>query len=504
MPRPDERGSSREREDLTAGLWALRQQQEESLAVIDALLRKALPEEPAENNLLVKEVQIDQADEESSKEGNGKSLKKVKTGFLSGEGSQFRELMDDGKTLDIESKTWGDRCRWLVSKPQFDWFMGFIIFLNSICIGIDTQHNIDISQSPFPNWPGEAIDLVFICAYFVEIGIRLTAWGRANFKDGWFLFDLMLVAMGFVGNIVEPILTSSNGGENGFAQILVVRSLRLLRLVRAIRMLHMFRTVWRLVYGLLTSGNAMLSTFFILVLTLYIFACLGVEFVTKDPLLATHPLTADIVDYNFSSLQRTMLTLISFIHADSIKEVYEPIIIVRPAMIIFFVSVILTVSVSLMNLVTAVLVEGALQNAANDKELSRHDLRLKVKKFAPKIMEVFVEIDKDGSGTIDRDELSQIKLSELPFELSTEHVSSLEDLFDMLDVDGKGTLTSTEFADGLLQLLTMDMPIHTMKTFKLLHLHGTLLHDIDGKLQHLQKALTMHAMSAIPRSSLTS
>lgn len=28
--------------------------QEESLAVIDALLRKALPEEPAENNLLVK------------------------------------------------------------------------------------------------------------------------------------------------------------------------------------------------------------------------------------------------------------------------------------------------------------------------------------------------------------------------------------------------------------------------------------------------------------------
>ena len=31
---------------------------------------------------------------------------------------------------------------------------------------------------------------------------------------------------------------------------------------------------------------------------------------------------------------------------------------------------------------------------------------------------------------------------------------SLQDLFDMLDVDGKGTLTSTEFADGLLQLLT--------------------------------------------------
>lgn len=40
-------------------------------------------------------------------------------------------------------------------------------------------------------------------------------------------------------------------------------------------MLRIFRTVWRLVYGLLTSGNAMLSTFFILLLTLYIYACLG-------------------------------------------------------------------------------------------------------------------------------------------------------------------------------------------------------------------------------------
>ena len=128
----------------------------------------------------------------------------------------------------------------------------------------------------------------------------------------------------------------SCGGESGFVNILVVRSLRLLRLVRvsckqkreftelavltvyftllyyilpyfniavlvciswvdtglpvmikfqksckswdlweALRMLRIFRTVWRLVYGLLTSGNAMLSTFFILLLTLYIYACLG-------------------------------------------------------------------------------------------------------------------------------------------------------------------------------------------------------------------------------------
>ena len=149
----------------------------------------------------------------------------------------------------------------------------------------------------------------------------------------------------------------AEGGDNFLTKILVVRSLRLLRLVRAglrakaclsgricaretpapcsteaVRMLHMFRTVWRLVYGLITSGNAIMSTFFILFLTLYIFACLGrtceensgepecssapccldlsfaktgVELITKDPQLQQHADTKFIVDTNFRNLTRT-------------------------------------------------------------------------------------------------------------------------------------------------------------------------------------------------------
>lgn len=251
----------------------------------------------------------------------------------------------------------------------------------------------------------------------------------------------------------------------------------------------MFRTVWRLVYGLLTSGNTMLSTFFILLLTLYIFACLGVELITKDPLLQRDPDTKDIVAYHFGSLQRTLLTLVSFVSADSIAQVYMPICIVRPFMVIYFIIVILTVSVSLMNLVTAVLVEGALANAANDKELGRHDMKQKVRKFAPKVMQVFAEIDEDGSGTIDRHEVTKINLDELPIELNSEHVESLEDLFDMLDVEGKGTLTQAEFADGLLNLLTMDVPVHQMKTFKILQLHTTALDQIKSRLSSLEASL---------------
>ena len=50
--------------------------------------------------------------------------------------------------------------------------------------------------------------------------------------------------------------------------------------------------------------------------------------------------------------------------------------------------------------------------------------------------------------------LAKINLSQLPVELGETHVSSLEDLFDMLDVEGKGQLDLVEFSDGLLNLLT--------------------------------------------------
>ena len=41
----------------------------------------------------------------------------------------------------------------------------------------------------------------------------------------------------------------------------------------------MCRQVWRLVNGLLTSANAMVSTLVLVVLTLYIAACLGATWV---------------------------------------------------------------------------------------------------------------------------------------------------------------------------------------------------------------------------------
>ena len=84
-----------------------------------------------------------------------------------------------------------------------------------------------------------------------------------------------------------------------------------------------------------------------------------------------------------------MLTLIQFVNTDSIADIYKPLIRKSPVLVVrgrfvgrteeplsqtearqvFFVIFLLVVSVSIMNLVTAVIVEGAIAQAAEDKEV---------------------------------------------------------------------------------------------------------------------------------------
>lgn len=60
---------------------------------------------------------------------------------------------------------------------------------------------------------------------------------------------------------------------SGSEKLLVVRGLRLFRLMRALRMLSHFKIVWRLVYGLLTAVQTIISMTMLIAVSLFIFAC---------------------------------------------------------------------------------------------------------------------------------------------------------------------------------------------------------------------------------------
>merc|ERR1719203_2606754 len=103
---------------------------------------------------------------------------------------------------------------------------------------------------------------------------------------------------------------------------------------------------------------------------IYMFACLGMELITKDPGLHDG---ADFDD-NFGSIGCIMLTLTQFVTQDSIASIYTPLIKKKPLLLIYFIPLLIIISVALMNLVTAALVESALAHAISDRSAQRQDL----------------------------------------------------------------------------------------------------------------------------------
>eukprot|EP00931_Biecheleriopsis_adriatica_P019375 TRINITY_DN13216_c0_g1_i2.p1 TRINITY_DN13216_c0_g1~~TRINITY_DN13216_c0_g1_i2.p1 ORF type:complete len:569 (-),score=77.44 TRINITY_DN13216_c0_g1_i2:13-1674(-) len=371
----------------------------------------------------------------------------------------------------------------VVKSHIFEPIIGLLIFTNAIVIGLETEFSLQPGE-------GEAIpdsiEFAFFIFFLIELTIRLVAVGVASFRDAWFMFDFSLVS----GNAIFMVISvsvESYAAKDTLRQILVWRTFRLVRFVRALRLLKVgaFKTAWRLVYGLITSGSTLFSTWLLLWMALYLFAILGIELITKDPQLSSNPHTADIVSNSFSSLPLTMLTLVQFVTLDSVASIYVPLIKEQPLQLgIYFTLVLFVVSISLMNAVTAVLVESAMQAGRNDRFLEHEREKEGLKQIVPQVMEAFQKMKTAHTGRIQLEDFKDLSMDVLPAELIDKMtIGNMAELFEMLDVDNSGELTQDEFVTGLLNVLLLDMPISDFQTLKLCRMIRSKMAALDQDIQ---------------------
>ena len=193
--------------------------------------------------------------------------------------------------------------------------------------------------------------------------MRFIVFGRPCLKNGWVQFDAFLVAVSMLQSlIVEPLVyvTGADESMKGLGFLMVLKVLRLLRLARTVRLFAQFKVLWMLVRGLLGSINTIFFTFIILALLVYVFACVAIELITKAPLRGNDSDFDQLVDLYFKDMWTSMMTLTQFVNLDSIGDIYKQLIPFNYVVytLIFF-GFILIVSVALMNLVTAVIVDRA-------------------------------------------------------------------------------------------------------------------------------------------------
>ncbi|CAE7509764.1 CACNA1H, partial [Symbiodinium sp. CCMP2456] len=201
--------------------------------------------------------------------------------------------------------------------------------------------------------------------------------------------------------------------------------------------------------------------------------------------------TQALIEDRFSSLGMTMMTLTQFVTVDSIASVYLPLIRQNPWLMFYFVPLILVVSISLMNLVTASLVEAALEHARQEKEEEKKLASVAAKNMLPDIVKLFDQLDADRSGFLVIQEMKDFETEGLvpPELLDKASVESMSELFQQLDVDESGRVNREEFIEGLLDIFLREVPVYSIQATKMLRLVRESQLKVEADIRSLQDQL---------------
>lgn len=356
---------------------------------------------------------------------------------------------------------------WLLQSSAFKTIVNAAIITQSFLLVIDQGRRLEGSPELVVV---VVLEYTFFAMYVTELSCHFILDGFSAMRDGWVLFDTVLVAVAGLSLLLVPFLRFifTSLASSNLAPVLVLRTARLARLVRAVRLVRAFRQLWMLVHAFLSSVNTMLYVIMMLAVVMFIFSAVAIEII---PLRYKESSTVpdevmDIVHENFGNMTKTMLTLLQFVCMDSIAAVYRPLIDYDWSLIFFFPLVVLVIGIVLMNIVTAVIVNSALQQSSEDRELKKVEEQAQREKLMTSLKQMFDRLDLDGSGMIDLEELSSIQGSDAELLQEFSNFADPLDIFSALDIDGQGSLDIEEFTEGLYHVYVSETPIEMKRIAK--------------------------------------
>eukprot|EP00927_Polykrikos_kofoidii_P075087 TRINITY_DN7113_c0_g2_i1.p1 TRINITY_DN7113_c0_g2~~TRINITY_DN7113_c0_g2_i1.p1 ORF type:complete len:629 (-),score=98.49 TRINITY_DN7113_c0_g2_i1:6-1892(-) len=361
---------------------------------------------------------------------------------------------------------WGRQlAKKILRHAVFEQCMGLVILIDGAILGLEAHLSITDTVSPSVRSTLKYTTLVLRCLFMLELLFLFYAEKLDKIiYNTWNQFDILLVVFSVFDTIIEFYASKE------IAALTVIRIVRIFRLTRAVRLFAHCRTLWLLASGLKCCLSTVLWTFVFIAVASYMFAIIGIEtlplrdkhgLVLEPPILdALGDELGTLTNYQriaverFGSFPHSMLSLLQVLTHDSIAAFYIPMIMSVPTSrgvfnLVYFVSFILLVSIFIMNLVTAVMVESALQQAASDRATQRAREIVRKRALLPKLREMFWKLDEDGSG-----EVSMQEIHDAPQWLCDElknmvHSEDLEEIFHLLDDDDSGNVQIDEFLQGI-------------------------------------------------------
>eukprot|EP00931_Biecheleriopsis_adriatica_P006625 TRINITY_DN108000_c0_g1_i1.p1 TRINITY_DN108000_c0_g1~~TRINITY_DN108000_c0_g1_i1.p1 ORF type:complete len:580 (+),score=92.10 TRINITY_DN108000_c0_g1_i1:123-1862(+) len=331
----------------------------------------------------------------------------------------------------------------------FDAGIGMVIVVGSLNMGWELQ--LELEQKSTLGC--KIIESLTLVIYIFELAYRFFAYRWEALRDDWVKLDLFLVLFGIITTwIVEPLTINEPGNGTPWRPMMTLRMARLLRIVKTARIFSKLQTFWFLIRGFIDCATLMVYALILMSATIYVLACLSVELITKHALVDEDAAFRGHVELHFSSLPHALLTLVRFATLDNTSEVYSLFIQKDPGLVLYFIFVIMTVSLILFHLVGAVVFSSLLDN--NQKEVDDEKVAQEesLTTLICNLREMFLRLDMDKSGQVSTEEIMNINPSDMALLRRAMGITQPMEVFTALDVDNSGEISINEFFDGVLDV----------------------------------------------------
>jgi voltage-gated sodium channel len=377
----------------------------------------------------------------------------------------------------------------ILSSSKFDGAMGIVILLNTFCIGVQSHYNIQGQATPLANF----VEYIFMLIYTVELIARFYTYKADAIKSFWVRMDLFVVITGWF-----TLLVYDPGASGDLPPIFgLFPVIRMVRLARLTPLVAQFRSFSKLIFGLKGSFNTIAAAVTMLLLVLFVCSVLVVELITKEAVRVKdeEPEFFNAVNLTFppTGLYDVLLRLTSFVTVDGVSAIvmlglYRPF-----TANALFIPTLLVISISLMNLVTAVIVEGSFEASRMDREVEKTLKKNKIRKMIPKLTQLFNDLDNDSSGKITLSEVLDSPDEVLHTLEQVIPIDDLQEVFDLLD-DGDGSVESKEFLLGIEKMAVTDLPLEQFRMMKQISLNRRETAAVRETIWTIESHINQHFM----------
>ena len=218
-----------------------------------------------------------------------------------------------------------------------------LILLNALTLGLETNSVLMKEYGQQISFLDNCILSIFVIEILIKLGYRKLSF----FKDGWNIFDFIII-----GIALAPTTGS-------------LSVLRTLRILRAMRLLSVVPSMKKVTQALLSAIPGILSVGSIILLIFYVSAVLATNFFGGD------------FDTWFGNIGRSMFSLFQIMTLESWSMgIVRPVMELFPWAWTFFVPFILVTSFAVLNLFIGIIVD-AMQSQNTAKEKSATEAKLK-------------------------------------------------------------------------------------------------------------------------------